>query len=129
MIARGWTVSLVLLVALAGSVFQLKNAVVDLERERRALKAEIAETSEDIRRLVADEAVLTRPERLARLAAQIDLVPGGAARLVDIAEIGLREQLLLTQRSLDAALPSGQLVTLRLKPVSSPASETIALAR
>lgn len=129
MIARGWTVSVALLVALAGSVFQLKNAVVDLERQRRALQSGIAETSDEIRRLAADEAVLTRPERLARLAARIDLVPGGAARLVDIAEIGLREQLLLTSRSLDATLPSGQLVTLRLKPAAAPVGETLALAR
>lgn len=79
--------ALALAIAAAGTVYQLKYAVRDLERSLARLERQVDDETWRIRTLEADLAFLTRPERLALQAPQLGLVPvtpSAFARIEDI---------------------------------------------
>ncbi len=117
MISRPAIVLLILLLLAVGAVYQLKYAVRNLELERAATLEAITETGWRLRSLRASWAYLTRPERLARLAARLGLEPASATRIVELDRIGTRAQLEFAERSLPVPLPSGREIRLRAKPV------------
>ncbi len=107
-----------LLLIVVGAVYQVKYAVRSLELERQKLERQASELRWELRSLKASWAYLSRPERLARLARKLDLVPGRVDRVVDIGRIGTRAQLEFASRSLAVALPSGNRIVLRPKPLA-----------
>ena len=107
------------IVAVAAGVFHLKYAVVGLEREVSLLQRQIEEERWLLRLRRADLAYLTRPDRLARQAAQLHLHPARSSQLVELDQIGSRAQLELARNPLVVMLPSGQSgALLRAKPLA-----------
>lgn len=111
----------VALLALAGllaaaAVYRLNYTVDTLERELRETRGRIALVRADLRGLEASYSYLTRPDRLARLAARLGMVPVSADRVVDIDRIGTVRELELAGQLVPVRLPSGGALELRPRP-------------
>jgi hypothetical protein len=115
--ARQGILALLLVVLAAAALFQLKYAVVRLERERDELRARIEDERWLLRTRQADLAYLTRPDRLAAQAEQLGLRPARAQQIVRIEQVGHRAHIELAQSPLPVVLPSGGEVMLRLRPL------------
>ncbi len=112
---------LVLLLVLATAfVYRQELRMVGVQRERTALARERARLAGEIRALEASLAWLTRPVRLGRLAAALDMVPATADRLVPAEAVARREGIELARRRFPVPLPSGYVATLRARPPLSP---------
>lgn len=118
MMLRYVITTIVLVVLAAGAVFQLKYQVVRLERERMALETQLRAERWTLQTRKADLAYLTRPDRLALQAAQLGMKPATSDLIVDIKQIGDRQQIELANNPVAVTLPSGAEVELRLKPVA-----------
>ena len=78
----------------ACGVYGLKNRVQILEKELVSVEKKIEEERIEIKRLKAEWATLTHPERLARLSeAHLDLVPAEPLQIKTVADIPLRDEL------------------------------------
>jgi hypothetical protein len=117
MTARQGILALVLVVLAAAALFQLKYAVVRLERERDELRARIEDERWLLRTRQADLAYLTRPDRLAAQAEQLGLRPARAQQIVRIEQVGHRALIELARTPLPVVLPSGSAAVLRLRPL------------
>ncbi|MCB1885388.1 MAG: hypothetical protein KDG89_15555 [Geminicoccaceae bacterium] len=111
----GWLL-VVLIVASAFGVYQLKHAVWRARVELRQTEAAIAKETWDVRRLEADLAFLTRPTRLADLAGRVGMRPATVERVVEARQIGRRRALELARTVVPVELVSGGRVELRFKP-------------
>lgn len=117
MIAKLGYPALVFALLVAGGLYTLKLEVQHRERELRQLQVAIVDEHVALTRLRTDFAMLSRPNRMSRLAAaHLDLMPAEPKQIVAISDIPLRADLMLSQRLLRAILPSGVRVPLRLKP-------------
>jgi cell division protein FtsL len=116
---RSTIASLVVIGLAACGVYVLKYQVRQFERELTRLEYAAASERRAIQNLRAEWAFLTRPERLASLAAQhLDLRPAQPYQIVSIDRIARRRNVELAARSFTAVLPSGDTVPWRLKPVT-----------
>ncbi|MGI9505306.1 MAG: cell division protein FtsL [Geminicoccaceae bacterium] len=85
---------LAIAITAACGVYGLKNRVQLLERELVSVEHKIQKERIEIKRLNAEWATLTHPERLARLsAAHLDLEPAEPLQIRTIADIPLRDEL------------------------------------
>lgn len=100
----------------AAAVYRLNFTVDSLERELRDTRERIELARADLRGLEASFAYLTRPDRLARLAAELGMVPVSSDRVVDIDRIGTARELELAGWPVPVRLPSGGALELRLRP-------------
>lgn len=117
MIAKLGYPALAFALLVAGGLYALKLEVQHRERELRQLQVAIVDEHVALTRLRTDFAMLSRPNRMSRLAAaHLDLIPAEPKQIVAISDIPLRAELMLSQRLLRAILPSGVRVPLRLKP-------------
>jgi hypothetical protein len=117
MMLRYVITTIVLVVLAAGAVFQLKYKVVGLERERMAIETQLRSERWTLQTRKADLAYLIRPDRLALQAAQLGMRPATSALIVNVDQIGDRQQIELANNPVAVTLPSGAAVELRLKPV------------
>ena len=86
--------SLTIAIAAACGVYGLKNRVQLLEKELSATERMIQAERIDIKRLKAEWATLSRPERLARLAEQhLGLEAATPTQIVSFADVPLRDDL------------------------------------
>ncbi|HLT03275.1 MAG TPA: hypothetical protein VK001_13910 [Geminicoccaceae bacterium] len=101
----------------ACGLYVMKDQVSRLERELARQQAQVAAEQSRLHRLRAEWAMLERPARIARLAAEhLELAPARPMQIMTIADLPRRQELLLAERRLRALLPSGAEVDLRLKP-------------
>ena len=101
----------------ACGVYALKYEVQRLEGELQGLRRSVAAEHNALVRLRAEWAALNQPARLARLASDhLGLEPARPGQISAIDDIPLRIDLELTELRLQARLPSGGEVPLRLKP-------------
>ena len=108
----------VLLILLAAaSAYQLSYAVVRLNEEIASIDEELRVQRQQLRTLQADWAFLSRPERLERQAAQLDMVATTPRRVVRIDQLGPMRELELAQTRFVVQLPSGREFEIRTKPV------------
>lgn len=85
-------VSLTIAIMAACGVYGLKNRVQILEKELIAVERQIEKERIEMRRLRAEWATLSHPERLVRLAEEhLDLQPAVPRQLMRIASIPMRE--------------------------------------
>lgn len=81
-------IGLLLVIAAAAGLFQLKHEVQQLEAELVALDRVLVEEYEALRVLQAEWSYLNRPERLTRLAAaHLELVPITASQIGRVHEL------------------------------------------
>ena len=112
-----YVLPLLLLIALAiGAVYRVKGAVYVLEDELRLVEAGIEDATWRIKGLETDLAYLTRPARMATLAAEIGMRPVTAGKIIEPERLGKRRELELAGRPLTVRLGSGGEVTWRAKP-------------
>jgi hypothetical protein len=114
---RQLLVAIAIVVVAAAALFQLKYAVVRLERERDELRARIEDERWLLRTRHADLAYLTRPDRLAAQAGQLGLRPARAQQIVRVEQIGHRAHIELARHPVPVVLPSGGYAELRLRPL------------
>jgi cell division protein FtsL len=108
---------LVIALLAACGLYVMKDQVSRLERELARQQAQVAAEQSRLHRLRAEWAMLERPARIARLAAEhLDLAPAQPTQIMAIADLPRRDQIQLADRRLRAVLPSGAEVDLRLKP-------------
>jgi len=119
MIPRYVPILAVLIIVAATSLFQLKYAVVAAEGEIARIQQEIEAEHWRLRTLKVDWAHLARVERLAKQARAVGMAPATLDRVVEAEQIGDYRQLQLARRPLPAELPSGQVIELRVKPVTA----------
>lgn len=101
----------------ACGLYALKYEVQRLEGELLGLRTAVAAEQNALVRLRAEWAALNQPARLARLAADhLRLEPARPGQIAGIDDIPLRADLELIELRLQARLPSGGEVPLRLKP-------------
>lgn len=113
--------SLAIALIAACVLFVMKDRVNRLDGELRQLRGVVSIEKARLHRLHAEWAVLSQPTRLARLAAaHLALHPAYPTQIMTIADVPLRAELALNQRRLQALLPSGAEVPLRLKPYRLP---------
>jgi cell division protein FtsL len=87
-------VSLTIAIMAACGVYGLKNRVQILEKELISVDRQIEKERIEIRRLKAEWATLSHPERLARLADKhLDLQPAAPRQIMTIADIPMRDGL------------------------------------
>ncbi len=87
-------VSLTIAIMAACGVYGLKNRVQLLERELASVERMIEEERIEIKRLKAEWATLSHPERLARLSeTHLQLKPAEPRQIVEIADIPMRDTL------------------------------------
>lgn len=87
-------VSLTVAIMAACGVYGLKNRVQVLEKELVSIERMIEEERTEIKRLKAEWATLTHPERLARLAeTHLELKPAEPRQIATIADIPMRDGL------------------------------------
>jgi hypothetical protein len=122
-------IALAIVVLAAAALFQLKYAVVRLERERDSLRARIEDERWLLRTRKADLAYLTRPDRLAAQAVQLGLRPARAQQIVRIEQIGNRAHIELARSPLPLVLPSGGIAELRVRPLPELGRDTKARRR
>jgi cell division protein FtsL len=109
--------SLSVAVLAACALFAMKDQVRRLEGELRDLRQAMADETVAIGRLETEWAILNQPGRIARLAsAHLGLQPAQPSQIVRIDDIPMRTELVLSSRSLQVVLPSGEAASLRLKP-------------
>ena len=110
---------LALLVALLalGGVYTTKFEAHRLRAELAGLERAAVAERRRLQALRAEWAYLNRPQRLARLAERYlgELEPAGPERIMALGEVA-REHEALRTPPLAALLPSGEAVSLRLKP-------------
>ena len=111
----GWLLIVLIIVSACG-VYQLKHAVWRARIELGQTEAAIARESWELRRLEADLAYLTRPTRLADLAARVGMRPATVERVVETGQIGRRRALELARMVVPVELGSGGQIELRFKP-------------
>ncbi len=112
-----YVLPLLLLIALAiGAVYRIKGAVYGLEDELRLVEAGIEDATWRVKGLETDLAYLTRPARMATLAAEIGMRPVTAGKILEPERLGKRRELELAARPLTVRLGSGGEVTWRAKP-------------
>ena len=119
MIPRYVPILAVLIIVAATSLFQLKYAVVAAEGEIARIQQEIDAEHWRLRTLKVDWAHLARVERLTQQARAVGMAPATLDRVVEAEQIGDYRQLQLARRPLPAELPSGQVIELRVKPVTA----------
>ena len=108
---------LVIALVAACGLYIMKERVSRLEGELRRQEATIAAEQSRLHRLRAEWAMLERPGRIARLAAEhLELRPAQPMQIMTIADLPRRADLQVAERQLHALLPSGAEVVLRLKP-------------
>jgi cell division protein FtsL len=108
---------LVIALMAACGLYVMKDRVGRLEGELARQRALVAAEQSRLHRLRAEWAMLERPGRIARLAAEhLDLGPAHPTQIMAIADLPRRDDLKLAERPLRALLPSGAEVDLRLKP-------------
>lgn len=91
--------SLTIAITAACGVYGLKNRVQILEKELIAVESKIEKERIEIRRLKAEWATLSHPERLARLADKhLELKPAEPSQIMTIADIPMRDGLEETPR-------------------------------
>jgi|GEM_PF-4384401 len=84
--------SLTIAILAACGVYGLKNRVHMLEKELVLVERKIQEERIEIKRLKAEWATLSHPERLARLSTKhLDLVPAEPHQIKTVADIPLRD--------------------------------------
>jgi cell division protein FtsL len=98
-------------------VFAVKHEVRQLERELAGLRQEVQQERHRLQVLRADWAYLTRPERLAEQAGQLELAPARPDQIMALSTIPDRLRVRHAGREWPAALPSGGEIELRLKPL------------
>ncbi len=109
--------SLLIALVAAAALYTLKDQVRRREGELRGLQVAISTERGRLNRLRAEWALLDQPSRLARLAgAYLELQPAQPGQIVRITDVPLRADLELERRALNALLPSGVEIPLRLKP-------------
>ncbi|MEM8948539.1 MAG: hypothetical protein AAGA21_13090 [Pseudomonadota bacterium] len=87
-------VSLTIAIMAACGVYSLKNRVQMLQKELNSVERMIEKERIEIKRLEAEWATLSHPERLARLSAtHLDLRPAEPRQIMDIADIPMRDGL------------------------------------
>jgi cell division protein FtsL len=117
MIVRFALAGLVMALLAACGLYVMKDTVSRLEGELAHQQALVAAEQGQLHRLRAEWAMLERPSRIARLAAEhLDLAPAHPRQLMAIADLPRRDELELAGRQLRALLPSGEHIDLRLKP-------------
>ncbi len=119
MIPRYVPILAILIIVAATSLFQLKYAVVAAESEIARIEQEIDAEHWRLRTLAIDWAHLARAERLARQARAVGMAPATLDRVVEAGQIGDYRQMQMARRPMPAALPSGQVIELRVKPVTA----------
>jgi len=102
--------SLAIAILAACGVYGLKNRVQILEKDLAKVERKIAKEKIEIKRLEAEWATLSHPERLARLAVKhLDLKPSSPQQIATFADIPLR----------DAATEPGPALVSSLSPSAS----------
>jgi hypothetical protein len=113
--------SLMIALIAACLLFVMKDRVNRLDGELRQLRGVVSIERARLHRLQAEWAVLSQPTRLARLAAvHLQLRPAHPTQIMTVADVPRRAELALHQHQLQALLPSGAEVPLRLKPYRLP---------
>lgn len=113
--------SLTIALIAACVLFVIKDRVNRLDGELRQLRGVVSIEKARLHRLHAEWAVLDQPTRLDRLASDhLGLRPAHPTQIMAIADVPLRAELALHQLQLQARLPSGAEVPLRLKPYRLP---------
>jgi cell division protein FtsL len=108
---------LVMALLAACGLYVMKDRVSRLERELARQQALVAAEQGQLHRLRAEWAMLERPSRIGRLAAEhLDLAPAQPRQIMSIADLPRRDELEFAGLQLRALLPSGVQVDLRLKP-------------
>ncbi|MGI9508505.1 MAG: cell division protein FtsL [Geminicoccaceae bacterium] len=86
--------SLTIAILAACGVYGLKNRVQMLEKDLVKVEREIEKKRIDIKRLRAEWATLSRPDRLARLSeTHLKLIPAEPRQIVGIADVPMRDRL------------------------------------
>jgi cell division protein FtsL len=117
MIVKLALAGLVMALLAACGLYVMKDKVSRLESELAREQALVAAEQGQLHRLRAEWAMLERPSRIARLAAEhLDLAPAQPRQIMTILDLPRRDELELAGRQLRALLPSGEEVDLRLKP-------------
>lgn len=98
------------------TVFQLKYAVVGVEEEIVRVEEAITAERWSIRSLEADRAQLLRPQRMARQAARLDMVPASGERIIQAHQLGQLRRPKAADDAQAVTLPGGGEVELRFKP-------------
>jgi cell division protein FtsL len=110
-------VGLAMALLAACGLYVMKDRVSRLEGELLRQQALLADGESQLHRLRAEWAMLERPARIARLAAEhLDLVPAHPTQIMTVADLPRRGDTQYAGQSLRALLPSGAEVELRLKP-------------
>ena len=100
-------------------VFEMKGEVREVDREIARTRGAIEEATWRLQTVRADYAFLTRPERIARQAEQLGMVPGTASEIVVVEAIGRDLQQLFEEKVVPVRLPDGKELALRFKPAKS----------
>lgn len=124
MLSRPVLLLLVLVLLSVAAVYRLELAMVRVRDDLAGLRVERQRLEAEIASLRASLAWLSRPERLAALAADLDMVPADARRLVALRQLQRRDELELAARSFPVPLPSGHVVQLRARPPLVSVAET-----
>lgn len=114
---RSVPVLTILIVIAATSLFHIKYAVVAAEGEISRIVQEIEAERWRLRTLEADWAHLARAERLSAHARALGMAPATLDRVVEASQIGDFRHLQLARQPRPAALPSGDTIEFRVKPV------------
>jgi cell division protein FtsL len=108
---------LVIALLAACGLYVMKDRVSRLEDELAHERALVVAEQGRLHRLRTEWAMLERPARIARLAAEhLDLAPADPMQIMAIADLPHQNEIELAGRQLRALLPSGAEVDLRLKP-------------
>lgn len=124
MLSRPVLVLLGLVLLAVAAVYRLELSMVQVRADLARLQGERQRLEAEIASLRASLAWLARPERLAALAADLDMVPADARRLVAAAQLQRRDELELAGRSFPVPLPSGHVAQLRARPPLVAVAET-----
>ncbi|GBD44649.1 Cell division protein FtsL [bacterium HR40] len=116
MISRPVLVLAVAVVVAAAAVYHLSYRVDALAAQLAATRERMALAAADLASLRASFAYLTRPQRLATLAAGLGMVPVSSQQVVAVAQIGTARELVLAASPVTVLLPSGGTLELRLRP-------------
>ena len=114
---RSVPVLTILIIIAATSLFHVKYAVVAAEGEISRIEQEIEAERWRLRTLEADWAHLARTERLSAQARVLGMAPATLDRIVEASQIGDFRHLQLARQPRPAALPSGDTIEFRVKPV------------